>query len=431
MQVDGEWVYAESYPAGQYGNDLPRATCAVAPGDERPFVQIPIDTDCNWIADSWEKPKAKEAQLGDHFPTRCWDLEIGKPQKRPIVSSGNTKGDGYGAFDEYRGFHVLDGKDNNKVIHRRTNPHTDLDLFVRDLSQDGQYNLAIDQLIADRLDGIVAFHRVNEPQSTIVSSTVAAAFLDENSEKHPLIARAYAIAIKEQSDGPGSTPVAPVYVAPCLDTLLASASKIGKSNQPITFCIDNITRGRVANIGSIHDVEIRAHLVAHELGHRLNLKHYLVEEFFSGVSDPALVGGTPVRTFSTNANNANLLYTWQPRVTINGSLVITDEILWGLGLLVGCVVNPSQPFGQSLPSFQAGTSPDSMSYILWSFESDQQFMFPANVSKLVKWAYTQFLLKKNYFFDPSRLSPIGWDFSKGQVIAQNDIALIDLNKTNP
>jgi hypothetical protein len=77
MRIGEEWFYAENdQPVDGNENPVPASTCAVASNDPRGFVQIPIDTDCNWIADSWEKTKAVDSQFPSpgHFP-KYWDGE--------------------------------------------------------------------------------------------------------------------------------------------------------------------------------------------------------------------------------------------------------------------------------------------------------------------------------------------------------------------
>jgi hypothetical protein len=75
-----------------------------------PFASLPVDQDCNGIADSWEDANSPETDAQGnvvhdasgntlHLPID-WDQEPGY--------DGTTVGDGYSVHDEYRGFHYID-----------------------------------------------------------------------------------------------------------------------------------------------------------------------------------------------------------------------------------------------------------------------------------------------------------------------------------
>ncbi len=92
-------------------------------GQKRKFITIPMDEDGNLIADRMDKPNngiTKWGYKGD--PGRDDDQE---------PRGDGTPGDGFTAFEEYRGFITSDGhcSDPLKDIHFRTDP-TKKDLFI-------------------------------------------------------------------------------------------------------------------------------------------------------------------------------------------------------------------------------------------------------------------------------------------------------------
>lgn len=429
-QIGGTWVYASAGPQyDQFGTYISPPSCAVAISDTRGFVQIPIDTDCNWIADSWEYEPAMRALQAYHFP-KYWDEETGDPQKRPSVLT-SKKGDGFGAYDEYRGFHVLDRDDNNKILHRRTKAGSDLDLFICDDTPDSRYHAAVEALIAVRLDGIVRFHAVDPSQGNINNSGRATKVLNNKTED-PNNKEVFAIAFTEEHDAPGSLPGAPIYTQTCEDGTLANAQQVKVTNLPIIFCVDSIARGKAdAALDSSSDPLIRAQIAAHELGHRLTLEHYIRQESYSGVDNPSAVGGTAIGTYSLDNTNARQFYTWQPYVITNGSQSLTDSIWWQVGLLALRVVDPVWQNGQSQLPFQSGSGTDTTTYIMWRYLADQPFLALPSAQQplyLIKYPYTRFIMNKSFTFAPSRLALNNWDFSRGggTLFTKNDFALISL-----
>jgi len=95
------------------------------------FASLPVDQDCNGIADSWED--ANSTQNGAHLPPD-WD-------KEPGVGANSPMGDGYSVHDEYRGFHYVTDNwsdDDSPAIQRTkikwsdTDPVTKKDVFFWD-----------------------------------------------------------------------------------------------------------------------------------------------------------------------------------------------------------------------------------------------------------------------------------------------------------
>jgi hypothetical protein len=91
-----------------------------------PFASLPVDQDCNGIADSWE---AKFVGPGHNLCPYCDDEARGAG----AATTALYKGDGYSAFDEYRGFHVA-GTGNTPIAWTPTDP-TKQDLFYWDAAK--------------------------------------------------------------------------------------------------------------------------------------------------------------------------------------------------------------------------------------------------------------------------------------------------------
>ncbi len=128
---------------------------------KHPFASLPVDQDCNGIADDWE------SKHGGPFPD-------------PTVDSDQ---DGFSAFDEYRGFHQLDNQGN--VTWNFTEP-TKQDLFYWD--PDGLTTTPISssdpncQGLCNRLQnifgaqtgGFITLHPVNAKQARATHAERAA-----------------------------------------------------------------------------------------------------------------------------------------------------------------------------------------------------------------------------------------------------------------
>ncbi len=253
--IGGEWFYAEPPPAVDDEElPLPKATCAVAAGDERPFIQIPIDTDCNWIADSWERGPALQKIGEAHFP-HDWD---GETTTNP--ASGVLAGDGYGAYDEYRGFHVVNSS--GTAQHRRTDP-AKLTSFYHDKSPGAKLQQAFEALLVPQLAGVVEFFRLALDQIKVISDETSES-LNRNSEA-PLNLRNFPLVLFSRTD----------HEECQSPEVYGSAFELGKSSKHILFCLSNIEA--MAQSGTQLAGTALAVLVAHEVGHRFHLRHYEAE----------------------------------------------------------------------------------------------------------------------------------------------------------
>lgn len=409
MQVDGEWVYAESYAWDEYGeNLLPRATCAVAPSDERPFVQIPIDTDCNWIADSWEKPKAQEAQLGDHFPTRYWDDE---KDARTVVETDVVRGDGYGAYDEYRGFHALNQFDQD--IHIRTDAAKFLDQFFWDPTSSKLYRDAIAALIEPRLSNFVRFHRVSQAQATETNLSAGNELTRINfrSEAPSSLMYNYAIHFHQV--------VGQIYANGRQDPL-ADSGTIGKSGRPITVR-QNLVDAKAGAI-QYDTALLNAIVIAHELGHRFNLKHYM--------RFPHLNPQISEQTISQLGSNEWALHStnWRKFYVFNGIAWNGSSATMADSINLSNAMNGNEVATSGQLAYPSSISPSSSSAIFeWTARDLLTSSPTANPPGplLVLEIRKRRMMDWGIFGDATMASLAAWEFSSQ---FPNDIAIISLNK---
>ena len=83
-----------------------------------PFASLPVDQDCDGMADGWE------AFYGGITPSADGDQ---------AANGGSTVGDGLIALDEYRGFHYIERSSGSPVVSwTSTDPVRKLDLFFWD-----------------------------------------------------------------------------------------------------------------------------------------------------------------------------------------------------------------------------------------------------------------------------------------------------------
>ena len=110
LQPDASGRYRDVLaPQGLCGDDFKR----------RPFASLPVDQNCNDIADSWE------AGYGGNLAATA-DTD-------QADNNGSTIGDGLNVFEEYRGFHYIDRASGSPVVRwTSTDPVRKLDLFFWD-----------------------------------------------------------------------------------------------------------------------------------------------------------------------------------------------------------------------------------------------------------------------------------------------------------
>lgn len=337
MRFGDEWFYAEPVPV----EGRARADCAVAATDKRGFVQIPIDVDCNWIADSWEVSRAPAAVGGVHFP-RYWD---GETTGSPAV--GVTPGDGFGAYDEYRGFSTVTSSGDQ--LHRRTDP-AKLTAFYHDKSGSGIIKDSLADLLIPQLSSQIEFHEIAADQFT-TNGALRSFPLNRNSAA-PTNLRNYALVFVGLSSHPECQP----------STIYGSAGSLGKSDLDIAICLDRIDTeagGGTTNLART----ARAVITAHEVGHRFNLRHYSQDHAYHANKLDSLASVTALNGFDPqspkyieSASNAQMIYAKVRYISEGGSGLVFYNAVDEFDLFLYSSLSPPEEdtalsgFVQPLPS---------------------------------------------------------------------------------
>ncbi len=90
---------------------------------QHPYASLPVDQDCNGIADSWEGQYTNPP--GGHLDPNA--------DNEPGYTPTSPKGDGWSVHDEYRGFHYV-ADDGATVKWTSTDPVSKFDVFFWDTS---------------------------------------------------------------------------------------------------------------------------------------------------------------------------------------------------------------------------------------------------------------------------------------------------------
>jgi hypothetical protein len=246
------------------------------------FASIPVDQDCNGIADSWED--ANSTQNGAHLPPD-WD-------KEPGVGANSPTGDGYSVHDEYRGFHFVtdswsddDTPDvqQSKMRWSATDPLTKQDVFFWDSA--GPTSCAVPglpvscstpalRLILDaqtaQLGGpanFMAYRRVNFAQahsrSDIGFALSGVRQLNKNS-KYPLH-RGFAVVYADDTLG------ADCLATPPRGGEVGNSGGFSNDGTPI-----RIDYAQIGICGAVYRFPTNVYLartLAHESGHKFGLAH--------------------------------------------------------------------------------------------------------------------------------------------------------------
>jgi hypothetical protein len=207
-----------------------------------PFANasLPVDRDQDGMADSWE-----QANGGNLEPSM--DSEPGK--------SGGTMtppaGDGITAFDEYRGFHILDQSDLEGVEHVRTNPLTKQTVFYWD-SNSPQFHNALHRILAPRTLSFIEFFPVNQQQAHVPSLERPIEPITSNSLNNTSLS--YALAFVNQG------------LSGCTLGLGLPLKTV-----PVWISLQNISD--CAEEWDFPEDVLLASTVAHESGHKFGLEH--------------------------------------------------------------------------------------------------------------------------------------------------------------
>lgn len=332
IEHDGSWIYAEVDPYDIDYQEVAVSNCA-STSKAGLFAQLPIDRDCNWIADTWEAFYLTAPQSMDRYE----DMEA-TTQTPP---AGYVRGDGFGAYDEYRGFHVVTA---DGATHIRTNPKKLDTFFNDDTGARGQFSKAVRDLVGAILSGPaqsgpIAFHEVSGEQFQAVGSVSQP--LNKNSEvgEVPLLKGFVNI----------------LAIGTSIDTHCSNPKKMGgtiggKHGDAIRICLAKIE----TTVPPSQKDALIAHTVAHEYGHRLGLDHYLLEVAYHGQVSQGIVPTVPGDKYAVGSAPfddqlfVKMNYWVAASSSPGGSPIPTmlDEIVWGMGGLYGLapvsgVANPS------------------------------------------------------------------------------------------
>ncbi|MFN7923779.1 MAG: hypothetical protein U0Q16_27000 [Bryobacteraceae bacterium] len=204
------------------------------------FASIPVDENDNGIADSWEQSFGGTGRL-----RRNEDDEPG------AGGAASPKGDGFPAFDEYRGFHHLT-KVGTAVVERwtRTDPKTKQDVFFLDPS--GQFRDAVAPILGAQ-GGSNPIHVYRQVRSDQVDSNRAVNF------KGLGIRDGFAVTYQDSSL-PGG--------------ILGDAG--GSRNDGSTPIMIDVAKVRAFSARVQFDPALMlAQVVAHETGHKFGRRHPL------------------------------------------------------------------------------------------------------------------------------------------------------------
>lgn len=288
-----------SAPAGVCGSDFA----------QHPFASLPVDQDCNGIADAWEKPYVQTLLGQDHFPDPSVDTDRGAQGANTPTS---LLGDGLSVHDEYRGFHVLDPV-TGRMQWASTDP-TRQDLFYWDADHIGRTS-------SDRV-GTGTF-------SAILGSTTSA-FMDI----HPvdrLLSNGNRAARTNEDAGPINRntlyPAHRAYAVIYVNRALAQGT-IGQSdlegsswafqNSGTPIFIDKQQIDNVVQPTTFQPGVLLAETVAHETGHKLSRKHPLrcadAPVAYDALQAPSLT----INQFMQQGNNLLNLFVRYGVYSVNG-----------------------------------------------------------------------------------------------------------------
>lgn len=323
IEHDGSWIYAEVDPYDIDYQEVAVSNCA-SPSRAGLFAQLPIDRDCNWIADTWEAFYLTAPQKMDRYE----DMEA----TTQIPPAGYVRGDGFGAYDEYRGFHVVTA---DGATHIRTNPKKLDTFFNDDTGARGQFSKAVWDLVGALLSGPeqsgpIAFHEVSSEQFDKVG--LVSLSLNKNSEAgQDASLRGYVniFAVGTAAD------------AYCNDVKKMGGALEGKGGTAIRICVAKINVSASTHAKSASS--IIAHTVAHEYGHRFGLQHYSTEIACNGQVSQSNVPTLPANEYGiglapfTDQIFLKLNYWVAASSSPGGSPIPTmlDELVWGFGGLWG------------------------------------------------------------------------------------------------
>ncbi len=251
------------------------------------FATLPLDNDCDDIADSWEAEVGQITNSED-------DAEPGP--------GGQHVGDGYTAHDEYRGFHYTRQPSPTAAVEvawTRTEPKQEKDVFYWDAS-----NFAIRKNIDSILGHqgpALKFREVSEDQSnSLFQSNVELPWIDPlaKNSKHVSERQAFALVFV-------SRPL------PVSNALIANSNGFRMIGLPVVYDVSRIA-SMAGNMGFSMEF-LLAFVFGHEAGHQFGLFHPEREgcgKTFSCtyIPPPSPLTVLQMNQYSINPSNNNQMY---------------------------------------------------------------------------------------------------------------------------
>src|SRR5579863_1651463 len=241
-------------------------TCG--PTGAPPYVNLPVDIDCDGIADWWEDAFSKPSPaflpyvstacsalspLG-HLPVNC-DVENGpSPGASPV-------GDGFSVHDEYRGFHFLLGNDSHATVQwASTDPMNTKDVFFWD--QSNRFATPLSQILSQQAPTTFLYWRVTASQANAIDqrkpekgANPLTRFSVTGSLQFPIV---YASVPGDQLD-PG---------------VIGDAQSQKNDGKAVKIALDRVPMAAGVRAG-FPRATLVAEVVAHETGHKFGRPHPL------------------------------------------------------------------------------------------------------------------------------------------------------------
>jgi len=308
------------------------------------FAMLPVDLDCNAIADFWEE---QYLGPGKHFDPAA-DDDAGFDATSP-------KGDGFAAHDEYRGFHYVEN-DGKTVRWTDTDPVGKQDVFVWDTVSKGACSsggfsencltealIGANSILRPNTQSFIAYRRVNAKQANPVK--------DDKLPKE----RAAHLAVNSHFYKPEDRARALVFMNSTLrvrcDTNPPEPGAIGNSGGFVTngtpIQIDFRQVRYCSALKGYPSGVFLAQVAAHEAGHKFNLSHPLRRVVGPSGMLTDLVPNMPVpadlQTIDlghySRVDNTPLFYVRLERYDYRSATEVGDHILDYVGNLGG-IGNP-------------------------------------------------------------------------------------------